>query len=205
MNEHTAEYYLVPNFISILARRFSGITPFYFWKSREGNSMSRMCDTSERLRFVTVFARRPKISDPGQAHITVKFNLVLYDTAHALQSFGIPVFAGVPAVSTIMSLQGTVPCLWFRIDGSANPRDDVICTFCLHEPARSKALSERVGEGIAGPLENAIICEDIARDSRTMKWNDFINAINEVRYHTAVPRAFWGMGGYKPFYVMMRE
>ena len=60
MSEHTVEYALVPKMIGILAPQFPRVIPIYFWATREGSRISRLCDVSGKVRVIAVFPRRPQ-------------------------------------------------------------------------------------------------------------------------------------------------
>jgi hypothetical protein len=39
MSEHTAEFYLVPHFRDLLGAGYPHVLPFFYWKTREGNTL----------------------------------------------------------------------------------------------------------------------------------------------------------------------
>jgi hypothetical protein len=102
ISEHSSEYILVSKLSGMMSPHFDKVIPLYFLSTREGSSVSRLCDPSQLVRIISVYARRPKIVAPHQAHIQVKFNECLFEIAKLSYPLGIPTFAGVPLASSMM-------------------------------------------------------------------------------------------------------
>lgn len=198
MSEHTAEYILVPNLINSLNPFFSNIFPFYFWQRREGNAMSRWCGEGKFVRIVIVFPRRPKINLPEQNELLVKFNYCLFDVAHIAKQIDIPVFAGVPLVSSLFKLNSNIDCAWFHFNTSDSQSDDVQVTLPLNCSQNQNAHGESC---IDGPLNIKTLVDYINSGSKTRSWDDALDEINSLKYLTPTGGFFGGFGGYKPFYL----
>lgn len=160
LSEHSVEFVLVPRLISILSKTYSNIVPFYFWAAREGNSISQSCDTGEYLRLIAVYPRRPKVSHPHDSEILIKFNAVLFEKAREYEQFGIPVFAGVPRVSSIMDFRLNTPCTWFEILGAESPAD-IEREFDVSELRTQAATAP--GHGCSSSVSSPATCRRRAR------------------------------------------
>ncbi len=194
--EHSAEFVLVPEFARILSRDQRHVTPIYFWSSREGCRISRECDRGEPIRVVAMYARRPKISDPGQDQILVKFNRELFLHARRLRDVDIPVFAGVPRVSTIMDLCIGAPCSWFEINGDDSAPEGEECTLDVQSGAVTSSSSQRSWV----PATEEHIDRIVASSTCQMPWSD---AIERIRFSRAPQDSLgWSsrLGSYKPVY-----
>ena len=112
MSEHTAEYVLVPNIVRQLSAHFCDIIPMYFWSTREGNRTADEFMSARPARILTVFPRRPKVSETVEERITMKVNQELIGYTRVSLSVMIPVFAGVPLVSSLLALRIESPCSW---------------------------------------------------------------------------------------------
>ena len=204
LSEHSVEFVLVPQLISILSKTYSNIVPFYFWAAHEGNSVSHSCDTGEYIRLIAVYPRRPKVSHPHDSEILIKFNAALFEKAREYEQSGIPVFAGVPRVSSIMDFRLNTPCSWFEILGAEGPTD-IEGTISLESEERWAIPNNDV---IRGPLSKEQLVNSVKSRSALMRWDEAIRHIREVRktknYTHFFTDLFGGrFGGYKPFYLML--
>lgn len=200
ISEHTAEYVLVPNIVSILARRFVKVIPFYFLSTREGGHMSGACDPYDQIRVVNVFARRPKVDIPGQPTIEVKFNSTLFDVAHNSLNAGIPVFAGVPLVSSIMELSLAAHCAWFSLLGSYD--SDVYYHLSLDGKVSHRSPQ---ASPVKGPLDDNEIIDLTLEGSREMFWSEAIENLRLIRRGARQYHRYWFMfgGRYYPFSLLL--
>lgn len=202
ISEHTAEYILVPNIVSILANRFIKVIPFYFLTTREGSNISRACDPYYPVRLVNVFARRPKVDFPGQAYIDVKFNSTLFDVASNSANAGIPMLAGVPLVSSLMDLSLATPCAWFSLLGKEG--SDVCYRLALDGSIDDRSLRS---SAVRGPLYENEIIELALESSRKMPWHEAVENLRMIRRGAKRHESYWFMfgGRYYPFSLMLLD
>jgi hypothetical protein len=200
LSEHTAEYVLVPSIVSILSRQFTKVIPLYFWSTREGSKVSRGCDLSQPMRLINVFARRPKVETPHQPTMEVKFNSTLFDAASHSIDAGIPVFAGVPLVSSLMKFNLDTHCAWFSISGADSP--DVYYQLTLEGEVDWK--SDQCS-AVTGPLHENEIIEVTLEYSREMFWSEAIENLRLIRRVARQADGYRSMfgGGYHPFSVLL--
>ena len=204
ISEHTAEYFLVPAALQVFSETGEQVLPLYFWATREGSRISRECGSGEEeVRLVAVYPRRPKVIQPNQDHVYVKFNLSLFETAKFAQTLDVPVFAGVPLASSILDLSPKTLVAWFHLEPKEKPIRDEVVRVALHgkdEDTDSSSMVKRIGE------EELL---DLALNrSRTQDWDACLNQMKEVRRYVRVSnygsRWPW-FGGYKPFFIVIVE
>lgn len=175
LSEHSAEYILVSRLVAIMARHFSKVIPIYFLSNREGSTISRKSNSSQAVRVLSMFARRPKIETPGQPNIEVKFNESLFDISQLSAPLGIPTFAGVPLVSSIMDFGFDSNCALFELSGSSG---DVHYTISLDGTVLSFPHQSSV---IEGPLEEDDLVKRVLRKSRYLNWDEAIENLRTIR------------------------
>lgn len=196
-SEHTAEYILVPRLISLLSPHFARVVPFYFWVTREGNSMSRKCGPRESVRLLSVFARRPKVASSCDDQILMTLNTELFNTATIGSDYGIPVFAGVPLVTSIAELTLDAPCRWFHLASNFCDAPDVVVTMQSNGVLTDAGLPSC----ITGPLDTDALVRIIREATQLMTWDDGIECLHCIRSDSSVRYRFFG--GYRPFHVML--
>lgn len=208
MNEHTAEYVLVPDLIRRLSGTFNRIVPFFFWASREGQAKARASYTGT-VRLLGAYARRPKVARPGEDTIYVKFNELLFSHASDLGEAGIPLLAGVPCISRLSDFHMGVECAWFHIEAGQHLRGaDAFATIHLKDQTPTAVLDPQVP--VRGPLENGNLISLALKHSRTMVWPEALEKlVNIGRNFTEKPyhfRTWYGRNlPYKPFYLALLE
>lgn len=200
INEHTAEYVLVPAMAKILDGVFERIIPFYFWSTREGSSVSLI---NIQIRLIAVFPRRPKVIYPGQDWVLVKFNDILFQTALVSKDKGIPVFSGVPLVSSMENMSLDAQCAWFFLPPQTKRISDAHCKIKL---GNLETRFDGCSNNVEGPLSDEQIIRYIFENSKPMTWEKGVENIREVRSKTGETRGFFGfLGNYKPFYMAFTE
>jgi hypothetical protein len=191
MSEHTAEFYLVPRFITVLNTRFSSVLPFFFWSTREGNATSRRAFLPDPVRVCALFPRRPKLGDTG--NVLMKVNLELFDLASGLSEAGIPVFAGIPLVSSLVELAQAFECNWYCLTASENPCADL-------EVECDGGVEIRNGT-LRGPLRQNEVVEIVEARSQPTTWQDMLQTLRSVRNREVLGRYHFPFGPvYKPVY-----
>ncbi|HYP29371.1 MAG TPA: hypothetical protein VE262_21855 [Blastocatellia bacterium] len=200
ISEHSAEYVLVPNIVAIMKREFSTVLPLYFLSSREGSSIARLCNPSRNVRILNMFARRPKIEVPHQPSIEMKLNKSLFEIAQLSTTLGIPTFAGIPLVSSIIDFGLDAKCVWFKLSGAQ--KEDVFYKISLDSTILSQTHNS---PAVEGPLKETDIIGEVLRTSWLMIWDEALDNLKAIRRGPAPYNNFWfGLGGgYHPFNLMM--
>lgn len=205
INEHTAEYYLVPRICKALSSSEYQAVPFYYWKTREGANMSKLSDQGNKARLIAVYARRPKVDLPGQNEIIVKLNHSLFQSSFVFKEYDVPVFAGVPLASSIMELSLDTPCSWFFLNPEQVLDDDLIFSI-----SRKSQLLDGEIEPYAKKIDENNLFEAIINKSVTNTWVKWIEIINLVSWqiqeeNNSFNPFFQWFGIYKPFYIILFE
>ncbi|MGA8150327.1 MAG: hypothetical protein WB952_05215 [Terriglobales bacterium] len=167
LSERTTEYCLVPQFTKILNEAFACVVPFFFWSTREGNSTSRQT-VVDGVRVCALFPRRPKLDDSGQ--ILMKVNEEVFDAVGELAQNGIPSFAGVPVVSSVVELAQNIECRWFFLTENGQVQGDceIDCNCAGSPDARLRPVAID---------EIALLVEE---QSRCTNWQSAINILRVV-------------------------
>jgi hypothetical protein len=196
IGEHTAEYFIVPSMIEILSIRFDKVIPFYYWSDREGSTLGHECGVEMEVLLIAAFPRRPKVKYPNQEEITVKFNKLLFEAAGVGKQLGVPVFAGVPVVSSFLHLVRGTKVAWFKLSGSDNSTLELQCTL---QTEMLDVRFENVTDVISGPLNQTEMLEEIGR-AEILNWSDMLEAARAIRYASIKRSHFWLGGRYKPVF-----
>jgi len=198
LSEHTAEFVLVPRLRSILTTRFGVVTPVYFWKTREGNSLSNLIHESEFVRVVALFPRRPKLTSPTEETIWGKINQELIEYAHASFRAGIPAIAGLPLAHSLPELWVNREPIWISL--AFKSIGDIV--FEVEAISRKVVLVRPEGQKLDIIAEKDIPFF-VEENASTMAWADAIAAINILRtkrFRDNFYSRFFFPGGYKPVY-----
>jgi hypothetical protein len=200
--EHSAEFVLIPHLTQLFSAHKQDLLPLYFWKNREGGQMSRRCDPGKPIRLLAMYARRPKVSEPGQDCVSVKINDALFERAHYLKENGIPTIAAVPLVSSIMDLRIGCPCSWFTLCPDRDFESDVEFTIDI----KSEKCDIELPAGVQGPLEDAELLRLFDKSEDLKSWQDAIEILRADRLDHGFYRNsfYWRMGMYKPVYLLSR-
>jgi hypothetical protein len=199
ITEHSAEYVLVPKACAALRSRYRVVVPFFFWATREGGTLSRQIGPRSKVRIVSIFARRPKLLNPGDPRILVRFNEELFRRARASEPSGIPVYAGVPFVHSYEELGNDPVCLWFRIAAtldldSTNGQVDL--------EVDSSGDCETPLPSNLKQLQPGDLSDDVMESTARLDWCDALDTLRSIRraVHDSGP---WFFGGYSPFHVLL--
>lgn len=191
MSEHTVEFYLVPRFMTILSSRFSSVLPFFFWSTREGNATSRRALMPESVRVCALFARRPKLGDGGK--VLMKVNQELFDMARDLSEAGVPVFAGIPVVSSLLQLAQKFECDWYCLASSQGMFAD-----CEIE---CESRANLAGAALRGPLRRDEVVDTVEDRAKPATWQAMLETLRSTR--SRQDRYHFQFGPvYKPVYFM---
>lgn len=170
----------------------------YYWTTREGNAVARALHAGRYLRVLAIFARRPKVGR-GQV-IHGKLNSELYRFARQAHEFGIPTFAGYPAVRNIFELGRDFRTIWFPLDEPGC--EDVHFQIDMSIPNQAPMCLE------CGPL-NTLDLEDLGdaiEGASILSWKEAMTAIGSTRNAQRIGGAgeyFWGGSPYAPVYVVV--
>ena len=199
MSEHTTEYALVPNFIAHVAGHFPRVIPMYFWSTREGSRIADESMGGQRVRAVAAYARRPKVFGSDQCNILVKINTAVFAAASEGSKFGIPVFAGVPLVTSLSDFSIGVPCCWFHLGPTSPEKNDY--EFLI--PLSVQASMSTLDPSISGPLTREQIIDVVKSQSREILWEEAVVGMRTIRksgrQYAASPFAM----GYRPFFLVV--
>lgn len=200
MSEHTAEYALVNDIVSRLSSAFPETVPMYLWLNREGNSMGQRTLKGRAVKLTAVFARRPKVTSPGDDHILVKFNSSILHHAFLARSFGIPVLAGVPLISDLSRFSIKAKCAWFILDGSRTDKGDLEILLSSGGEVTNHFGPLNV---MRGPSSTSEIIREINGLAIEGSWNSWLAVIREIRSQLREQHYFGFLQTYKPFYLVM--
>jgi len=199
LSEHTAEFVLVPRLRSILVARFGVVTPVYFWKTREGNSLSNIIHKSEFVRVLALFPRRPKLTSPTEETIWGKINQKLLKYARASFSVGIPAIAGLPLAHSLPELWENPKPIWISL-AHESPED----IFFEVETISRKIVSMHPEGQKLNIMAEKNIPFLVEENANRMAWPEAIAAIDMLRKELSrnnFYRSFlFFLGGYKPVY-----
>lgn len=198
--ERTAEYVLVSELKTVLMPKYEFTFPFHFSTTREGSSVA---DIAESLKVLAVFPRRPKILTSGAKEVFVKFNESLFEVAHKAERYGIPVFAGMPLISSLGCLAIKPECAWFLIQSQRRSFGEVIHKIDL---TRATLLTENQ-EGLEGPLSANQLLEHVEISARWHGWTEVTHILRELRRSDDGRLFFFPFGGspYRPFFFALLE
>lgn len=201
ISEHSAEFVLVSDFINIIssANLYKNIVPFYFWKTREGSSISRLCDDGRKIGLIAMFPRRPKIDNPLQKDIAIKFNKSVLETASLLLENNIPTFSGIPLTSSIFNYGYKCPCMWFSLEPDAIGSNEIYISIDLS----LRMVVNRLPKYIKGPLRPADILIIVNDHIKPVKWSYAIDILRSITSPSLkIYQPFFGLQ-YKPVYFII--
>lgn len=181
MNEHTAEFALVPVMKRLLEERFKSVVPIFPWLSREFGNQSKNFHGASEFYVLAMFPRRPKISDDGEVFVTINGELAIFKEIGI--KHGITVIAGCPKATNFWELASCKECVWLDIDHSYE--------YLTHIDSINgdKRLNEQ-------SLTNSI---EMGRKHSMDSLEEFIR---DTRY--VLPAGFFGVR-YKPVYFLVFE
>ncbi|NDL65868.1 hypothetical protein [Acerihabitans arboris] len=113
-SERTAEYSLVPAVLRALVKEFPSVAPIYFWRTREGNSVSQALNLHKRVRIMAMFARRPKIGKL-ENFVSGKINESVLNYAKHAREYGIATIGGFIAIDSFLDINNENRYIWFNL------------------------------------------------------------------------------------------
>jgi len=198
-SERTAEYALVPKLQKQLEIAYGAAYPIYYWKTREGNSVSSRIHGGNSVKVLAMFARRPKSYGEGSL-VFGKINARLAEFANAARSLGIPTIAGFPAVDSIGGLYTNPTIFWLPIEMSDG--DD--CHFQVDLSVTDPVPINSDGSVIQTLTFDEII-RIVERQSLIHSWDIAMKHISMLRAERFQPDWHWfsWFSGYKPVYFLI--
>lgn len=196
MSEHTVEFYLVPRFRALLNIRYSGVLPFFYWKTREGGILSHRDDFPALVTACAMFPRRPKVHGE-QIEMTV--NEEIYLISGHLQEAGIPTFLGFPLVNSLSEFATDFECLWF----SPNSKE---IRYTHHKIQSGKGITEH--SALLGPFKDEKKIQGyIEANAKQRTWPSLLDRLFDVHSKISqddlITSRFRFGPTYKPVYFLM--
>lgn len=199
LSEHTAEFILAPQAAEVFSRFAKAAVPIYYWSTREGSRVGRECAPNRHVRVVSIFARRPKVTVPGQSVIVAKLNQELFTYSEEATERGIPTLAGIPLVSSLDQLTASCPSVWFRLLDA--PSNDMEIPLALNGERREGDDPTH----IEGPSQLENLAAKAVSKATAYEWRDALDTLRELR-RVGHPNGFFHfLGGYKPFHVLLLQ
>jgi hypothetical protein len=183
INEHTAEYYLVPAMSKVLEMDFRYVAPIFPWFSREFSKLSRSLHGSHSFQILVMFPRRPKLAAEDRHTIYATINLELIDFCEIGKKYGVPVLAGCPEAVDLWDLALSKKVIWLDM---------------VH--LRVTTYLSPIANIDARIFENDI--RALARSSPSMDMREFEVFVREAR--ASQPRRMYGPQ-YKPVYFLLKD
>ncbi|EKO3962817.1 hypothetical protein F2K62_004098 [Vibrio fluvialis] len=185
-SERTVEYMLVPRLVNIFEKYFETVIPLFSYATREFTKLSKNLHSKNNFQVIALFPRRPKISDTGEAGITVFDGLDEFQII--TESFGVPVVTGSINASNLWELSKHENFVWF------NMRQFLAEAYIT--PISS--IHRNTPEAIYS--ENALV--ELAKNSRSVTFNELADIAKQGRmtlgHHLYGPR-------YRPVYIMLKS
>ena len=190
INEHSAEYYIVPYLKNELEKYFKYVAPIFPWLNRETSKISKLLHGSDSFHVLIVFPRRPKldINDTNKIYITI--NSELLEFKEFAGKHGVPVILGCPIADNFWELSKCPKCVWLELNDQQPDK--------YLNPIKSSDFNESL-------LPN-ISTKNIVRhiqDSSIMDINKFFEFLKESRCMLS-RRLLFGPR-YKPVYFLIRD
>jgi hypothetical protein len=178
----------------------------YFWSSREGARIGRESHVDTGVRLIEVFPRRPKVWYADQRDVLVKFNASILKYAARAETFGVPIFAGVPLVSSLFRLRLDCEIAWFLLKPGLQEIEDLYCRLAV---PGGQTLEKSKSDALTGPLHRDTLIRIVEASTRIKSWDQVVEELRQLRRWSAKERSrseerfFPWIGGYKPFQVLL--
>jgi len=185
---------LVPELIKGLSAYYPKITPIYYWLSREGGNMSRESFKDRPIKLLVLYARRPKVKQPGCGTIEIKLNQLLFERARLYEKEGFPVIAGFPLADKLEDLVIGAKCVWLKVNSAET---ESILDINLSETTELDKTALSFPEIF-----------NLVSSSQTFTWEAAIKRINAVRHSSLSERGYYQfLSGdlYKPVYFLIHQ
>ena len=185
-SEHTVEYAVVSAAQRAFQQHHVRCCPIFFWKSREGNSLSMDIHANVLGKLVAIFPRRPKVTTPNTARVFWKINAQLHSFAVEAKSHRILSFAAMPLSSNLISLAAPEQIYWYQL-GAVGFDEHFESTDCTG----------------ASFLSSSAFAESVLTETPDLQWKAMAAAMDELRWATGNGVGWMNFGGYKPVYLMI--
>lgn len=199
-SERTAEYSLVPHLMVELQKKYRLIAPIYFWRTREGNNIAHELHCGTRVKILSLFARRPKVTnDIHIVHGKINEGLIRY--SRIAKEHGIPTIAGFIASNNIFNNFNPRNHLFFDLTTDLFETD-----YNFSYDIYDHKIIE-LEESISNISTNDIITIT-QKCCRSLTWKEATELIyqlnNTINRPGDMSYIFW-RGGYKPIYFILSE
>lgn len=194
--EHTAEFYIVPSLVRAFSRRGIRVLPIYYWATREGSRAAIAGNPDLSVQVAAIYARRPKVSQPGDQEILLKFNYTLFEAKEEGTRLGLPVYAAAPLASSLFDLRPQTPCAWFHLEAKTAAVEDAYCIVDMS----TTPPAMRHGDMIL-PIEEDALLDRIQGEAPIRSWREWTSILSEFKRRIRRPHMFFG-SLYKPFFVI---
>lgn len=114
ISEHSVEFSLVPHIKTLLEKEFDCVAPIFPWLSRELGKRSKGVHSSNKFRVLTLFPRRPKLSDNCEIFITINYELS--QVKNIGEEHGVTVLAGCPIATNFWELSSCKDFVWVDVN-----------------------------------------------------------------------------------------
>lgn len=192
ISEHTAEYALVPELLTILRSRYSLVIPIYYLATREGTAASVQGLEGCPVRLLTVFPRRPKVSPRDPTRIWMKLNAQILSYAKRSWQDRLPVIAGMPLARALRDLRSECECAWIDIS-------------CIDEGAADDTFpipALRDHSGRWRRIDSKDILRLVAVTPET-DWETLSDTMRTIRSDSRIVNAGPFGAAYRPFYILI--
>ena len=192
MNEHTVEFYIVPEFRKILEQKQELVIPLFPWFSRETSNISLAIHNDYSFKTVALYPRRPKLSEVNSETVYMKLNSDIIIAAKNNIRHGIPTFAGIPYARDWIELSGSPMWYWFDL-GLLNNNDYIVEIDTDTVWANNSNII---------PVKADYIYKGIDVSARTLNLTDFIYNLLKLKELGSAGRWFFSYH-YKPVFFLM--
>jgi hypothetical protein len=142
------------------------------------------------MRFVP---SKAQAGDRG--NVVMKVNGEVFDFACELSQVGIPVFAGVPLVSSLIQLARMLECNWYCLIGSYRT--------CVDREVECDTGTNLTDGTIRGPLRQDEVVDIVEARSQTTEWRALLEKLQSIRKEEELGGYHFRFGPvYKPVYFM---
>jgi len=190
INEHTAEFYIVPYLKNELEKYFAYVAPIFPWLNRETSGISKLLHGADRFRVHIVFPRRPKLNISNINKIYITINRELLEFKEFAKQYDTSVILGCPVAANFWELSKCSKYVWLELD----------------DQQPEKYLNPIQSEDSNEILLPSISVKDIVKhinNSAVMDINLFFEFIREARY--ILPSRFIFGARYKPVYFLIND
>ena len=201
MNEQTAGYFLAQALLKAYSERGARAIPIAYWSNREGGRLGIESGHDIQVQIAAIFPRRPKVLSPNAPTSIVKFNQILFDAKEIGTKIGLPVFAGVPLVTSLFELGSSTTCAWFGLRETRGAFNEAYCSIDLRNPTPLFRPDPEIFH-----ITETELIDQIDRDSKTKDWPTWSNDLSNFKHMLNMRggHVFFGPP-YKPMFILLPQ